>query len=76
MVFQQAVALHRQGMLAEAEQQYREVLRLQPENFDALHLCDLIGLQTGRPAQAEALIAAALRAGHTMPTRWRTLAVL
>ncbi len=57
---QLAVDLHRRGMLTEAERHYREALRLQPENFDALHLCGIICLQTGRAAHAEALFRAAL----------------
>jgi len=61
IVLQQAIALHRQGMLAEADQQYREVLRLEARNFDALHLRGVIAMQTGQPAQAEKLFAEALR---------------
>jgi tetratricopeptide (TPR) repeat protein len=36
--FNQAVALHQQGKLTEAERIYGEVLRQQPNHFDTLHL--------------------------------------
>jgi len=44
--FEQGVKLHQQGRLAEAERSYREVLRRQPNHFDALHLLGVIALQT------------------------------
>jgi Flp pilus assembly protein TadD len=44
--FNQGVALHQQGNLAEAERTYEEVLRQQPNNFGALSLLGVIALQT------------------------------
>lgn len=58
--FQQALALHQQGRLAEAENAYREVLRHAPEHFDALHLLGVLALQTLRTESGVELIAKAL----------------
>jgi protein O-GlcNAc transferase len=46
--FEQAIALHQQARLADAERVYREVLQQQPNHFGALHLLGVIALQTGR----------------------------
>jgi Flp pilus assembly protein TadD len=40
--FNQGVALHQEGRLAEAERIYGEVLRQQPNHFDALHLLGVL----------------------------------
>jgi tetratricopeptide (TPR) repeat protein len=58
---QRARALHQRGMLGDAETMYRDVLRLQPDNHDVLHLIGLLALQTDRPAEGVALISQALR---------------
>ena len=50
--FQQALALHRQGKIAEAEAIYRELLRAQPDHAAALHLLAVLEAQAGRPAAA------------------------
>jgi len=57
---QQALALHQGGQLAQAQALYDQVLQLQPENFDALHLSGLIALQSKNPARAVELINRAL----------------
>jgi protein O-GlcNAc transferase len=61
-----AVALHQGGRLDEALALYRQILRLEPKHFDALHLSGVIACQTGDPARAVALIgqALALRTDH------------
>jgi len=59
--FNQGVALHRQGKLADAGRIYREVLRSQPNHFDALHLLGLIALQTQHTEWAVELIRKAIR---------------
>jgi tetratricopeptide (TPR) repeat protein len=56
-----AVALHRGGKLAEAEGQYRELLRAQPDHFDAQHLLGILKHQQQRNAEALQLIGGALR---------------
>lgn len=43
--FQQALAHHQRGELAQAERLYTAVLVSQPQHFDALHLLGLVALQ-------------------------------
>ncbi|RKP55693.1 tetratricopeptide repeat protein [Pararobbsia silviterrae] len=47
-LFQQAVALHQNGALDEAEASYRDVLALRPKHFDATQLLGTLALQSGR----------------------------
>lgn len=56
-----AMALHRAGQLAEAQQAYREILRLQPDHPDALNLLGVSFAQQSEPKAALALIDEALR---------------
>ena len=58
---QEAVALHRQGRLREAEKLYARVLKAAPDNFDALHLLGSIKAQAGQRGEALRLISAALK---------------
>jgi len=57
---QQALALHQQGRLSEAEAAYQSVLRQQPGHFDALHFLGVIALQNGQTLRAIDLITQAL----------------
>jgi tetratricopeptide (TPR) repeat protein len=57
---QQAVALHREGRLDEAERLYHGVLTGAPKNFDALNLLGVLMKQRGKTAEALALIDRAL----------------
>jgi tetratricopeptide (TPR) repeat protein len=59
---QQAMALHRQGRVSEAEQIYAAILAVDPARSDALHLAGLANFQQGRLPEALRLMAAALRA--------------
>jgi tetratricopeptide (TPR) repeat protein len=56
-----AVNLHRQGRLDEAEKLYNRVLKMQRDNFDALHLLGMLQHQRGKAGEALRLIAAALK---------------
>jgi tetratricopeptide (TPR) repeat protein len=56
----QALALHQQGRLADAEHGYQDVLRQQPNHFDATYLLGVIALQTRRLGLACDLFAAAI----------------
>ncbi|WP_348699347.1 tetratricopeptide repeat protein [Duganella fentianensis] len=60
-LLQQALAHHQQGQLGAAQAFYRQVLELQPQQFDALHLLGVIARQQGDAAQAIALITSALK---------------
>lgn len=57
---QQAVELHQQGRLQPAQALYRQVLELNPRQFDALHLLGVLARQQGDAAQAIALISQAI----------------
>jgi predicted O-linked N-acetylglucosamine transferase (SPINDLY family) len=59
-LIEQAVALHRGGRLAEAEQLYRQLLAADPQNFAARHFLGVTCAQQGRPEQGLAEVDAAL----------------
>ena len=59
-LFNQAVAAHRAGRLAEAESGYRRILQANPRHFDALHLLGVVRAAQGDMQGSMALIAAAL----------------
>ncbi len=52
---------HEAGNLQQAEQIYRQVLQVDPNNFNAIHLLGLIALQVGRTDSAVDYISQALR---------------
>lgn len=56
-----AVALHKQGQLLQAEAAYREILRAHPGHFDSLHYLGLIALQRGKTQEGITLIEEALK---------------
>ena len=58
---EEAIALHRQGRLADAEKIYTRILKAFPDQFDALHLLGLARLQGGKAGEALRLITAALK---------------
>jgi protein O-GlcNAc transferase len=58
---QQALGLHRQGRLFEAEALYGSVLARRPEHFEASYLLGMLKMQQGQPMQALPLIEAAVK---------------
>lgn len=56
----EAVALHKKGALAQAQAIYRDILRLHPRHFDALHYLGLTALQQGQAQAGVELIGRAL----------------
>ena len=56
----QALALHQQGQLEEAQLIYEAILRIQPRHFDALHLLGVIANQSNDPQRGATLIAKAI----------------
>jgi tetratricopeptide (TPR) repeat protein len=60
-IFDQALAFHRAGLLAEAEQLYRRVLEHRPGSFDCQHLLGVISFQRGNCLEAVRQIDAALK---------------
>jgi tetratricopeptide (TPR) repeat protein len=63
----QALKLHEQGRLAEAERLYAAVLAVRPDHFDALQMMGLVKLAAGQPAEALRLVAAAMGARKPSP---------
>ena len=59
--FQSALAIHQQGNLSEAKKLYAEILKKNPDHFDALHLSGVIAFQSRRFDEAEAFYAKAVR---------------
>ncbi|CAK0749687.1 Tetratricopeptide repeat protein [Azospirillaceae bacterium] len=59
-LLQQAFALHRAGQLKEAVQGYIHVLKLDPNNVDALHLSGLVLRASGKNPDAEKMIRRAI----------------
>ncbi|WP_374318068.1 tetratricopeptide repeat protein [Aquabacterium sp.] len=55
-LFQQAMAQHQQGLLAEALHNYLKVTQLQPRHFNALNLGGVVALQMGQAQQAVDLL--------------------
>lgn len=71
---QQALGLHRQGRLREAEKLYARALKAAPDNFDALHLLGLVKAQSGQMGEAHRLMSAALKINQQSPDAWSNLA--
>ncbi len=66
-LFRTASMHHQAGRTGDAESGYREVLRLQPDHADALHLLGLTLAQTGRPDEALPLLARAAKLAADRP---------
>jgi predicted TPR repeat methyltransferase len=62
-----AMAKHREGKLAEAEQMYRQALRWQPDHPDAYHLLALLAAQLNRADDALPLFERAIALNPTVP---------
>jgi tetratricopeptide (TPR) repeat protein len=66
-ILQDALNLHQQGRLREAEKLYLRALKAAPDNFDALHLLGLINAQNGQMGEAYRLMSAALKINPNVP---------
>lgn len=64
---QEALRLHQQGRLRDAERLYARVLKASRNNFDALHLLGLIKAQGGQMGEAHRLMASALKINPNAP---------
>jgi tetratricopeptide (TPR) repeat protein len=74
MSIEQAISLHRQGRLGEAEPIYRSVLSLTPADFQPLYLLGMLKLQQGDPGEAVRLLTAAIDRRPDAPDALATLA--
>ena len=69
----EALALHRQGRLREAEKIYSRVLKAAPDHFDALNLLGTVKAQLGRVGEAHRLLSAAVKLNPRAPQAWANL---
>lgn len=67
-VFEQAVAAHRAGKLAQAENLYRQILRADAANFPALHMLGFLKAQLSQYEEAITLLNKALKQNPGDPT--------
>lgn len=67
-LLQAAVQHHQAGNAAEAERLYRQVLAIEPEQADALHLLGVLAYQAGRADVAVPLIQQAIRNRPSAPS--------
>lgn len=72
-MFNEAVALQRQGRLREAEKIYTRVLKAAPEHFDALNLLGSVKAQLGRMGEAHRLLSAAVKINPRVAGVWANL---
>jgi tetratricopeptide (TPR) repeat protein len=75
-ILQRGVQCHQTGLLAQAEDCYRQVLAVQPNHADALHLLGLLAHQGGRLDAAIELIRLALQQYDQNPVFCANLAVV
>jgi predicted O-linked N-acetylglucosamine transferase (SPINDLY family) len=73
---QQAMGLHRQGRLPEAETLYASVLAQRPDHFEASYLLGMLRMQQGRPARALPLVEAAAAIKPYSPEALASLAAV
>lgn len=71
--FGEAVALHRQGQLREAERIYARVLKAAPDHFDALNLLGAVKIQQGQFGEAQRLFSAAIKVNPRIAAVWCNL---
>jgi tetratricopeptide (TPR) repeat protein len=66
-LIKQAISLHQQGRLVEAEAAYKAILNVDPNEFDALHLLGIINAQRNSFEEAEKLFRRALAVDQKVP---------
>lgn len=67
ILVKQAISLHQQGRLVEAEAAYKTILNADPNEFDALHMLGIINAQRNSFEEAERLIRRALAVDPNIP---------
>jgi tetratricopeptide (TPR) repeat protein len=72
-LFDQAIALHQRGALAEAERLYQRLLLMEPASFAPRHMLGVIRSQQGRNPEAIELITAALKLNPQVAAAWVNL---
>jgi tetratricopeptide (TPR) repeat protein len=66
-LIKQAISLHQQGRLVEAEAAYKTILDVDPNEFDALHMLGIINAQRDSIEEAEKLLRWALAVDSKVP---------
>src|SRR5215469_12873533 len=72
-LFDQAIALHQGGNLADAERLYQQVLLTEPNSFGARHMLGVIRFQQGRKSDAIDFITGAVKLNPRVPAAWVNL---
>lgn len=72
-MIEHAIELHRAGRLAEAETVYLHLLRLRPNDADALHFLGMLRMHQGRRPAAIEFIQRSLKIVATNPHAWNNL---
>ena len=70
MPIQRAMSLHQSGRLDEAADLYRQILRLNPSQFEAMYSLGMVQLQRGLPEEAQDLLGNALRLNPRFAEGW------
>lgn len=76
MLFEQAVAEHRNGNLGKAETIYRQILSQTPNNFDVLHMLAVVCSDTGKVQESEDLFRKALSIDAKFPPCYHNFGLL
>ena len=63
-----AIALHQQGRIEQAEAAYREILQLEPRHFEALHMLGLAAFQKGELQTGIDLVGKAIEIDPDQPS--------
>lgn len=66
-LFQQALALHQAGRLAEAEAAYRQIMRADPRDYPSRCMLGRLRVEQGRHDEAEKILEAALKIDDVAP---------
>jgi tetratricopeptide (TPR) repeat protein len=72
-LLREAIGAQQSGRLREAEKLYTRVLKIAPDQFDALNLLGTVKAQQGQIGEAQRLFSAAVKANPGAPQGWTNL---
>ncbi len=72
-LLREAVGAQQSGRLREAEKLYTRILKVAPQQFDALNLLGTVKAQQGQIGEAQRLFSAAVKANPRAPQGWSNL---
>lgn len=73
-LFSSAVSSHKQGEQREAYQYYQQILSIDPQHSDTLHMLGILACESGRPAVGVRLMQSAMNCGEPAAHKLRDLA--